>query len=92
MVQEHKDPNYMAIFWWLLGLTVLEILAATPATGPSYPHILKGALLVIFAATKAALVAMYFMHLKFEKTALAFIAMVPFVLSVFIVLMVMPDF
>ena len=23
--EEHATPNYMAIFWWLLALTVIEI-------------------------------------------------------------------
>ena len=32
------------------------------------------------------------MHLKFEKLALGFIAMIPLILCVFVVLMVLPDF
>lgn len=89
---EAHTVNYMAIFWWLLGLTILEIAAGVPSAGPAYPQILKGALLVIMAVTKAALVALYFMHLRFEKVTLGFIAMIPLTLCVFVVLMVMPDF
>lgn len=94
MAHSHSQHhvNYMAIFWGLLILTVLEIAAGYPASGPSYPHVLKGFLLVIMAVAKAALVAMYFMHLRFEKVALGYIAMVPLVLCVFVVLMTMPDF
>lgn len=90
----HDDHhvNYMAIFWWLLGLTILEVMAGMPAAGPSYPQMLKGSLLIGMALTKAVLVAMYFMHLKFDKKALSFIAMIPLVLCVFVVLMTMPDF
>ena len=44
------------------------------------------------AAVKAGLVAMYFMHLKFDKRAFSYIAMIPLVLCVFVVLMLMPDF
>ena len=90
----HDDHhvNYMAIFWCLLALTILEIIAGIPAAGPSYPQALKGALLVGMALVKAGLVAMYFMHLKYDKKALSFIAMIPLVLCVFVVLMVMPDF
>lgn len=84
--------NYMAIFWCLLVLTILEIMAGVPSAGPSYPQMLKGGLLVIMAVTKAALVAMYFMHLRYDRLALSFVAMVPMVLCVFVVLMVMPDF
>jgi cytochrome c oxidase subunit 4 len=86
------DVNYMAIFWWLLALTILEIMAGYPHAGPSYPHLLKGALLVGMALAKAALVAMYFMHLRFERITLGYIAMIPLILCVFVVLMVMPDF
>ncbi|MBI3127892.1 MAG: cytochrome C oxidase subunit IV family protein [Candidatus Tectomicrobia bacterium] len=84
--------NYMAIFWWLLALTILEVAAGYPSSGPAYPHMLKGLLLVIMALTKAALVALYFMHLKFERVALGYIAMIPLVLCVFVVLMTLPDF
>ncbi len=91
---QHDDHHvsYMAIFWWLLALTILEVLAGIPEASPAYPQLLKGALLVIMAVAKAALVALYFMHLKFEKLALGFIAMIPLVLCVFVVLMVLPDF
>lgn len=90
----HDDHsvNYLAIFWWLLALTILEIMAGYPASGPAYPALLKGFLLVTMAVTKAALVAMYFMHLRFERKALSFIAFIPLVLCVFVVLMVLPDF
>ncbi len=90
----HDDHrvNYNAIFWILLVLTILEVLAGTPASGPKYPQVLKGFLLIFMAAVKAGLVAMYFMHLKFDKKAFSFIAMIPLVLCVFVVLMLMPDF
>lgn len=90
--QHDHHVNYMAIFWWLLALTILEVLAGIPNAGPSYPQLLKGGLLVIMAVVKAALVALYFMHLKFDRAALSFIALVPLILCVFVVLMVMPDF
>jgi caa(3)-type oxidase subunit IV len=52
---------------------------------------LLGSLLVILAVWKAALVAMYFMHLKFERRTLAMIAVVPFILCLFLILMLLPD-
>jgi cytochrome c oxidase subunit IV len=67
----HKTPNYMAIFWWLAGLTVVEV-----AYSSLLPHREKAFLiigLVGFAAVKASLVAMYFMHLKFERRSLGLI-------------------
>lgn len=89
---EEHHTNYMVIFWWLLALTILEVLAGIPAASPSYPQILKATVLVGFAVVKALLVALYFMHLKFEKSVLGYIALIPFVLCVFVVLMVLPDF
>ncbi len=63
----HPIPNYMAIFWWLLALTIIEIGWAL------LPHHSKFALasgLVVAAVIKAVLVALYFMHLKFERKLL----------------------
>ena len=48
-------------------------------------------LLVSMAISKAALVALYFMHLKFERRTLALVALSPFVLCVFLILMLTPD-
>jgi cytochrome c oxidase subunit 4 len=67
----HKVTNYMAIFWWLAGLTVVEVGYSTVL-----PHEHKAMLiigLVGFAAIKASLVALYFMHLRFERKSLGII-------------------
>jgi hypothetical protein len=37
------------------------------------------------------LVAMYFMHLKFEPRTLGIIALTPFILCLFLILMLIPD-
>lgn len=77
----------MGIFWVLLVLTVVEV----GITFLGLPKMLLASLLVILAVWKAALVAMYFMHLKFERKTLAMIAIVPFVLCLFLILMLLPD-
>ena len=80
---EHKAPNYMAIFWWLAGFTVVEV-----AYSSLLPHRLKAALilgLVGFAAIKACLVALYFMHLKFERRTLGIIVASTLILGVILV-------
>jgi cytochrome c oxidase subunit 4 len=85
---EHKDhPKYMNIFWWLAGLTIVEIAVAIP----DYVAILKGILLIGLACSKALLVANYFMHLKFEKRTLAIIVITPFLICVLLVFALMPD-
>jgi cytochrome c oxidase subunit 4 len=66
---EHKHPNYLAIFWILLSVTILEV-------GYSFLHVPRSLLiggLVALAGFKALLVALYFMHLKFERKALGII-------------------
>ncbi len=84
-------PNYMGVFWWLLILTILEMFAGSISVSPAYPQAAKAFLLVAMALGKAALVAMYFMHLKFETRILGAIAVTPLVLCVFLLFMLMPD-
>lgn len=87
MATTHAEPNYIGVFWWLLGLTVVEI-------GVIYLPLAKLAiaiLLIGLAISKAALVALYFMHLKFERLTLGVIAITPFVLCIFLILMLLPD-
>ncbi|HEV8307716.1 MAG TPA: cytochrome C oxidase subunit IV family protein [Methylomirabilota bacterium] len=81
----HKSPNYMAVFYWLAVLTVLEVGAYF------LPPPTKWVLLVALALSKAALVAMYFMHLRFETRTLAYIALTPLAIGTLLVLIIMPD-
>jgi cytochrome c oxidase subunit 4 len=84
---QHEEPNYMNIFWALAVLTVVEVgVVYLPAS-----KLLIGFLLVALACTKAALVAMYFMHLKFERSTLGIIALTPMILCVFLIFMLLPD-
>jgi len=65
--REHKTPNYMAIFWWLFGLTVFEVGFSV------FTHPPKAVLMIVLvglAVVKATMVALYFMHLKFERKSL----------------------
>src|SRR5262249_32628386 len=87
----HDHPNYMAIFWILLVMTIAELATAAIPTGGAYPYPLKVALLVGMALGKAALVAAYFMHLRFERSTLGLIAVTPLVLCVFLLFMLLPD-
>ncbi len=60
----HTIPNYMAIFWWLLGLTIAEVGWAVL---PHHSELVLAGGIVALAIVKAVLVAMYFMHLRFER-------------------------
>jgi cytochrome c oxidase subunit 4 len=87
MATAHAEPNYMAIFGWLFVLTVVEIgVIFLPIA-----KLLIAIMLVGLAITKAALVAMYFMHLRFERRTLAVIAVTPMLLCVLLVFALLPD-
>ena len=83
----HPQPNYMGVFWWLLGLTIAEVIVAYA----HMPRLIMVILLVGMAFTKAAMVALYFMHLKFERSTLTLIALTPLFLCIFLSLMLLPD-
>ena len=50
-----------------------------------------GVLLCALALGKAALVAMYFMHLRFETRTLGLIALTPLVIATLLIFVLMPD-
>ena len=83
----HEQRRYLQVFAWLAALTALEI-------GAIYMPISTfaiGLILVILAGTKATLVALFYMHLAVEKRTLAYIALTPALLCVFLVFMLLPD-
>ena len=89
MAENHAEhtTNYMAIFWWLAALTVIEIgVIFTPMA-----KLVVGILLVALAVSKAALVAMYFMHLRFETRTLGYIALTPLAIGTLLLLIILPD-
>ena len=62
----HEERRYIQVFIWLAILTALEI----GCTFLPLSHFVIGVALVLLAASKASLVALYFMHLKFEPKSL----------------------
>ncbi len=77
----------MAIFWWLFALTIIEI--AVIFTG--LPKVVVAILLISLALSKASLVAMYFMHLRFERRTLGLIAVTPLAIGTLLVFILVPD-
>ncbi len=87
MAGTHAGPSYMTIFWWLFALTVIEIAVIfTPLV-----KLVIAILLISLAISKASLVAMYFMHLRFERRTLGLIAITPLVLGTLLVFILVPD-
>ena len=85
--EAHKHPNYMTIFWWLAALTVIELLVIFLPLA----KFTIGVLLVGLALSKAALVAMYFMHLRFEARTMGLIAVTPLAIATLLVFLLLPD-
>lgn len=87
MSTAHKEPNYMAVFFILSVLTVVEIgVVFVPIS-----KLIIGITLILLALVKAALVALYFMHLKFEKRTLGIIALTPLVICTLLIVSLLPD-
>ncbi len=83
----HEQRRYLQVFFWLAVLTGVEI-------GVIYmpiPHLAIGIMLVILAATKASMVALFYMHLANEKRTLTYIALTPALLCVLLVFALLPD-
>ncbi len=87
--QERHHPNYWSIWVWLLVLTVGEVLVAFISQIPKTVLVL---ILLGLAVWKALLVALYFMHLKFEGNRMRIFAVAPLPLTVVIVIAVLTEF
>ena len=84
---DHAEPNYWMVWLALAILTVIELLVARVQGARAFVIFSLCAL----ALAKAALVAAYFMHLKFEKYALILVVLSPLVLSGILYVGLVPD-
>ena len=85
---EHKQPRYIAIWAVLAVLTGIEVAVAFLGLSRSATILA----LLGLAAWKALLVALYFMHLKYESTALKVIAAVPLLPAALLILIVLLEY
>ena len=85
---EASEPSYMAVWGGLAVLTLLEVWVA----GMGFSRTLIVLALVGMAVWKAALVALYYMHLKFEPKRLWVLALAPLPLAVIFVMAVLQEF
>lgn len=81
----HATPNYYLIWLYLLLLTVAEVMVAFVSHLPEIWLIL---ILLALAVWKAALVAMYYMHLKFEPPRLVLLVLAALPLAILLALTV----
>jgi cytochrome c oxidase subunit 4 len=84
----HKHPNYIGVWIGLAILTAFELgVAFLP-----WPKLTIILLLVFLALWKALMVALYFMHLRYEGNRLRILAIAPLPLAVIMVLAVITEF
>jgi cytochrome c oxidase subunit IV len=84
----HKAPNYMLVWFILLILTIAEVGVAFGL--PMSKEFLIIALLVL-AVWKAMLVALYYMHLKWEPKKLWLIVAAPIPLIIILLTAVLTE-
>jgi cytochrome c oxidase subunit 4 len=84
----HKAPNYYLIWVILAVLTLAEVGVAFLTAIPKQLLII---ILILMALWKAALVAMYYMHLKFEPKKLWVVALAPVPLAIILVMVVLAE-
>ena len=87
MAGEKAHPNYVAVWFWLVGLMVASVAISF------LPFSESATVFVIFAiaAVKAVLVVLNFMHLKFERLLIYNLATVPLVLFFILMAVLFPD-
>jgi cytochrome c oxidase subunit IV len=85
---DHKAPNYVAVWAGLAVLTMVE-LAVVYLGLPRHVMIVS---LVVLAIWKALMVALYFMHLRFEPKRLLYVVLAPLPLAVILVFAVIHGF
>ena len=88
MASVKTHPNYTAVWIWLLALLGVGLAASLLPGGRPV------ALVVIFttAFVKAILVALNFMHLRFEPGLIYAIALVPIIFAAILAIALFPDF
>ena len=87
-MEEHTEPRYFLIWFVLLVLTLAEVGYAFL----DLPKVWLATGLVIMAIWKALLVAMYYMHLRYEPARLWMLAVSPLPLAVLLVLAVITEY
>ena len=84
----HHHVNYVLIFGILVVLTIVTVAVAFVRFQNELVNLL---LAMLVASIKAACVALYFMHLKFEGKLIYLILIVPLILCIILVCALIPD-
>ncbi len=71
--------RYLVVWFWLAGLMLAGVVLSEQPILP-WPRAAIVGLILALSSVKAALVALYYMHLKGDRRVLALVALAPFVL------------
>jgi len=83
----HPTTSTFITIWLVLGFLTIVELAVPQVYDAEWNRHTKWVLLVILAVSKATLVGLYFMHLKWERPWLKYIALLPAYMGVAAVLL-----
>lgn len=83
---EEHHPPYVGIYFILVILTGLSILIAQIIPKHYVPPFV-----FTISTVKALLIALFYMHLKYEGKLIISLAVIPVLLTVLILLVLMPD-
>jgi len=87
MTEKHAKRPYMWVFLWLAVLTAIEVGVANLGLNKTLQIIL----LAILSVGKVLLVALFYMHLRYDKSILAIIGGFPFFLAMVMALIILAD-
>ena len=82
-----SNKFYAGIFMWLIVFTVVTVALSLVKLGAWY-NIGLG---LVIASVKATIVALFFMHLKYETKMIFTIVIIPLILLVILMFALMPD-
>ena len=87
MRAERIHPNYVLVWYWLLGLALASVLvSALPLS-----HTFTVVLVFAAATVKAVLIVLYYMHLRSERWLIYALVLVPLALFGILLLVLLPE-
>ena len=97
--EEHHGPTvkmYVGIFLALCFLTVATVLAAkfdfAQMVGPTYGGFVNNVVALGIATTKASLVVLFFMHVKYENKLVGLAVVASVIWLAFLIFITMSDY
>jgi cytochrome c oxidase subunit 4 len=84
-VKPHKHPNYLGVFLALAVITAIITVTELYIDSIPVPKEIIHAGFVVMSLVKATLVAMYYMHLKYDSFIYSVLFLIPVIFAVFLV-------